>query len=41
MSEARAGGKTVEEVRAEKERVYPLGRIALPEEIVDLVWPPT
>jgi NAD(P)-dependent dehydrogenase (short-subunit alcohol dehydrogenase family) len=37
QSEAKAPGKTVEQVRAEKEGAYPLGRIALPEEVADLV----
>jgi len=36
-AEAKAQGKTVEQVRAEREGAYPLGRIALPEEIADLV----
>jgi NAD(P)-dependent dehydrogenase (short-subunit alcohol dehydrogenase family) len=36
-SEAKAQGKTVEQMRAEREGAYPLGRIALPEEIADLV----
>ena len=37
VTEAKAQGKTVEQVRAEREGAYPLGRIALPEEIADLV----
>lgn len=37
VNHARAEGKTVEQVRAEREGSYPLGRIALPEEIADLV----
>lgn len=36
-AEAKAQGKSVEQVRAEREGAYPLGRIALPEEIADLV----
>ena len=36
-SHAKAEGKSVEQVRAEREAAYPLGRIALPEEIADLV----
>jgi NAD(P)-dependent dehydrogenase (short-subunit alcohol dehydrogenase family) len=36
-SGAQTSGKTIEQVRAEREGSYPLGRIALPEEIADLV----
>jgi NAD(P)-dependent dehydrogenase (short-subunit alcohol dehydrogenase family) len=35
--QAEAEGKTIEEARTEKEGAYPLGRIALPEDIADLV----
>jgi 3-oxoacyl-[acyl-carrier protein] reductase len=37
VRQAEATGKTVEQVRAETEGAYPLGRIALPEEVADLV----
>lgn len=36
-AEAKAQNKTIDQVRAEREGAYPLGRIALPEEIADLV----
>jgi 3-oxoacyl-[acyl-carrier protein] reductase len=35
--QAEATGKTVEQIRAESEGTYPLGRIAVPEDIADLV----
>jgi NAD(P)-dependent dehydrogenase (short-subunit alcohol dehydrogenase family) len=34
---AAAAGKTVEAFRADAEKTYPLGRIATPEDIADLV----
>ena len=37
VRQAEAQGKTVEQVRAEAEGAYPLGRIGLPEEVADLV----
>jgi 3-oxoacyl-[acyl-carrier protein] reductase len=37
VRQAEALGKTVEQVRAESEGAYPLGRIALPEDVADLV----
>jgi 3-oxoacyl-[acyl-carrier protein] reductase len=36
VRQAEALGKTVEQMRAESEAVYPLGRIALPEDVADL-----
>jgi len=36
-AEATAQKKTIDQMRAEREGAYPLGRIALPEEIADLV----
>jgi 3-oxoacyl-[acyl-carrier protein] reductase len=37
VRQAEALGKTVEQMRAESEGAYPLGRIALPEDVADLV----
>jgi 3-oxoacyl-[acyl-carrier protein] reductase len=37
VRQAEALGKTVEQLRAESERAYPLGRIGLPEDVADLV----
>jgi 3-oxoacyl-[acyl-carrier protein] reductase len=37
VRQAEVTGKTVDELRAESEAAYPLGRIALPEDVADLV----
>jgi 3-oxoacyl-[acyl-carrier protein] reductase len=37
VRQAEAAGKTVEQMRAESEGAYPLGRIAVPDDIADLV----
>lgn len=37
VQQAQGSGRSVEDVRAEAERAYPLGRIARPEDIADLV----
>jgi NAD(P)-dependent dehydrogenase (short-subunit alcohol dehydrogenase family) len=35
--QAAAAGKSVETFRADQEKTYPLGRIATPDDIADLV----